>query len=190
MTTDLETRLSAHYRHVADQLVLPDVTFDEVVARASDARVTDTTGPVAGRGRSPAVRSLAIAAALLLFVVGLASVTRRGDDSASTPVDRPSTLLSTVDEIGDDEWVIAGPLPPDVVYMYSTRIERDRTVAYGNERESGTFERLRISIGRPPLGDGVQTVDIAGAEWTLDTPVSVSDSGAFDQDDRDLLAGS
>lgn len=207
MTTDLETRLSDHYIDVAAQLELPEMSLDELLAGASDATVTHRSP----RGDRPAAtRWLAIAAAVLLLVVGLGLLTRRGDDPRSTVVDRPATLLSVADEIGDDEWVIAGLLPAGVAWMYASVSTDsppsigDRSVLYGNERASGTFERMRISIGTPPAPEGAETVTIAGTDWKVDTPasgpwtatrqvgttsVSISDSGPFEQEDRDVIAG-
>jgi len=207
MTTDLETRLSAHFAEVATRLTLPETTLDEVLA--DDSRTpSPSAGRAPGTGPTAPFRWAAVAAAGLLVVGALAVVARRGDESDGVAVDRPPELLATVDEITPDEWVIAGPLPSGVVYMYALGVageaSGDRSVRYGNERASGTFERMRISLDDGPVPIVAEAVDIAGTEWMVDAPtsgqwtatrtlgatnVTISDSGPFDDEARRIVAG-
>ncbi len=207
MPTDLDTRLSAHFAEVATRLSLPETTLDEVLADAAR-----TPSPIAdraiGAGPTAPFRWAAVAAAGLLVVGAVAVIARRGDESGGVAVDRPSALLAAVDEIAPDEWVIAGPLPPGVVYMYALGVDGDasddRSVAYGNERASGTFERIRISIDDRPAPVVAEVVEVAGTEWLVDasasgrwtatrrlgtTNVTISDSGPFDGEARRIVAG-
>lgn len=210
MSSDIEQRLRDHYSILADELELPPSRIDNIRAGSGGPTSDDAEMPN-GDPRSDRWSSMwfVAAAALVVVVGGLGVIAGRKSNSAGTDVvvDEPLTLLSSVEFLDTDDWVIATRLPDGVVYMYAFELPEpagsDRSVWYGNERESGTTARLRVAVNSGEPTDG-EPITIAGTQWQLDAPKSgrwtavrrltttnvvVSDSGPFGDEDRDLLAG-
>ncbi len=209
MSADLEQRLRDHYAILADELELSAPKVDDVLARSADPMVDEPEMPVVAPSLHRRARLwLPAAAAVIVIVGGLGVLTNRSSDDPLTNVelDTPPTLLSTVESFEIDDWVIATRLPDPVVYMYALDhfpSDSARSVIYGNERGSGTTERLRITANSTEQVAG-EPIVIAGTNWQVDDPVSggwtatrrlgtttviVRDSGPFDDEDRKVLAG-
>ncbi len=209
MSTDLEQRLRDHYSMLADELELPPSRVDNVLARSAAPTVDEPEVRVGTpTPRRPASMWLVAAATLIVVVGGLGALASRSgnDPLANVELDGPPTLLSSIESFEADDWVVATRLPYGVVYMYALdHFPNDsaRSVFYGNERERGTTERLRITANSGEQVEG-EPIVIAGTNWQLDDPVSggwtamrrlgtttvvVGDSGPFDDEDRSVLAG-
>lgn len=212
MSTAVEQRLRDHYAVLADELELPPSRFGHILARSAIPMGDRPKAPVGEPTTHPrSVRWVVVAAAALLFVVGGLSVLGRwsGDvarTGVTNEIDAPPTLLSSVNSLDADEWIVATRVPEGVVYMYAFAVDgagSERWVWYGNDRESGTTERFRITVS-PDASIGGEPIEIEGTEWEVDAPpnggwmavrrlattaIVVSDSGPFDEEDRDVLAG-
>lgn len=209
MSAQLEQRLRDHYSNIADELKLPPGRLDDILDPPVQLSSTDETPVGATLGRRTS-RLIVVAAAIVMVVGGLGVIASQTIDDVGSVDDNDEqlTLLSSVETIAAEDWVIATRLPEGVVYMYASRGDRsppriDRTVRYGNERLSGTFERMSIAVSAGESIDG-EPVMIEGTQWNVDDPltggwtavrrvgasaVAVRDSGPFDDEDRDLLAG-
>ena len=204
MTTDLEQRLTAHYQVVADQLDLPVMTIDDVIDSARFETLRPPHGEAKTRQATP--NWLRVAALMIVTVGGLVVIADRVGQTPADEIEVPARLLSDVDELAGDEWVVATRLPDELTWTYaleSAEPSPERTLWYGDEENE---QRLQILIelgGDGLVAEGEITV-ISGTEWHLLTPgsgrwtaltqigattIRVTDNAAFDDDDRDLLAG-
>ena len=209
MSTDLEQRLRDHYSILADELELPPSRVDDLLARSAAPTFDEPEAPVGTpTPRRSASRWFVAAAAVIVVVGGLGALTNRSGNDPLTNVelDGPPTLLSSIESLDADDWVIATHLPGGVGYMYAldhSAFDSARSVFYGNERDSGTTERLSITTDSGEQVEG-EPIVIAGTNWQLDDPISggwtamrrlgtttvvVRDSGPFDDEDRSVLAG-
>lgn len=204
MTLDLDERLRQYYSYLADEVDGRPERLDEVLA-LSAAPTSERSVASTGRRWS----ALLVAAVAIIVVAGVAAIATRGDDDAPTFVDAVlmTRMLSAVETLEDDEWVLLGDVPDGLAYMYAswddpTSTTTDRTVRYGNERVSGTFERLSVTVSAGAAASG-ETIVVGGRTWSVDDPIAggwtavrrlgdqaivVRDSGAFGVDARRLLA--
>ncbi len=219
MTTDIELRLRDHFADLADEVQIPEMTFEDLLVERTE-RVHRSRLSTGRPERARSIRSWMLAAAsVVLVLAGLSALASRRDsvntDERSTPVEpTKQTPLSSVDDVMASDWIIATSLPEDRQWLYALaatdglsgdaamgRQVSYRVVWYGTERKT---EQLGISIdASSPVPEG-EAVEVAGTTWTVSawTPgqwtaarqlasstVTVSDRGVFDAADRDLLAG-
>ena len=212
MSTDIEVRLRDHYAKLADEVQIPEMSFDDLVAGSAE-------GVHRGRldARQPRRRQLGrswmlVAASVVIVVAGLAAMASRRqgavtDDPPTAAESGERTPLSEVDDITPSEWVIATDTPADRQWLYPMVSATDvaqRVAWYGTKRFDGRSEQLSVSVGAPSANPEGEVVEISGSTWTVSawTPgewkatrqlatstVTVSDRGVFDAADRDLIAG-
>jgi hypothetical protein len=210
MNTDLEQRIRDHYAKIADELTLAPIDYRDLTAELrSGVTRLERFSSTAPRRRT---RWLT-AASLVIVLAGLATIAglwnSQDSDSPNSEIGSSPVLLSEVTDVGPTDWVIATTLPDDLAWMYGRRrtgTERSdaRMAFYGTTSRAGTFERLRVWVTANTGPSGGESVEIAGATWTLDTTdpgrwtarreldsstVVVHDSLPFDDADRNMLAG-
>ena len=92
MTTDIEFRLRDHYAKLADEVQIPEMSFEDLLLERTESGQRATLDS----GRARPVRSWILAAASVVLVVGgLAALPSHRDgvdsDESSTPAGRWST---------------------------------------------------------------------------------------------------